>query len=130
MRRGDYGDSYHFVAPSKWYIDALREFLTRLDNPTVYIASDEIDSVVSDFAEFNPITYRDLMPNLGEQSFLLDFYVMKSANAVLTSNSSFSFSASMLNENARIFLRPDLLQKKMIPFDPWNSPVLLRDLPS
>jgi len=129
LRRGDYGNSYFFIPPNAWYVAALREILPKLHKPVVYIASDEIGTVIDDFSEFSPVTSADLMPNLIDQQFILDFFVLRMADAILASNSSFSVAAAMLNENARIFLRPDLTAGKMIAFDPWNTPVLLRDEP-
>jgi hypothetical protein len=31
----------------------------------------------------------------------------------------------MLNNDARIFLRPSPIQEVLIPFDPWNSSILI-----
>ena len=52
---------------------------------------------------------------------------MGKCDILAISNSSFSFAASMLNESAHLFLRPHLLYKKLIPFDPWDSEILLTD---
>jgi len=51
------------------------------------------------------------------------------SNALIISNSSLSFAAAMLNKNANIFLRPHSQNDRFIPFDPWNSHVLLPKFP-
>ena len=127
LRRGDYGPSIFFVPPNDWYVAELRALLPRLHNPVVYIASDDLDAAIGGFEEFHPVTHRDLVPADATASTLLDFHVLSTADVVMTSNSSFSVAASMLNERSSVFLRPDAAAGRMIPFAPWNTPVLLRD---
>jgi hypothetical protein len=52
---------------------------------------------------------------------------LSQCDIVAISNSSFSFAACMLNEKGKLFFRPHLSAKKLIPFDPWNSEPILRD---
>ena len=133
LRRGDFGFDKFFVAPSKWYKEYLSTFWSGLKSPVLFIASDEIDRVTEDFSKYNPVTVKDfgIDTNFFNQSkkkaCYPDFYFLSKCNAVAISNSSFSFAACMLNENAKIFMRPRLSLKKLIPFDPWNSIPLLRD---
>lgn len=128
LRRGDYGNRWFFIAPTRWYVEWLRTF--QIDHPkvTIYIASDEPDLVVPDFADFNVMTARDLpRSSLGEPEFFDDFAALTLCDKVAISNSSFSFAASMLNAKADEFVRPDLAARRLIPFDPWRSEPLLRD---
>ncbi|KAF0219357.1 MAG: methyltransferase FkbM [Geobacteraceae bacterium] len=127
LRRGDYGYDIFYIAPSEWYREWLRGFWDTLDQPVLYIASDEPDKVLADFAEYNPVTARDLDVSISEAPYFTDFYIMSQCDAVAISNSSFSFAACMLNERASYFFRPHLQTKKLIPFDPWNSEVVYRD---
>jgi hypothetical protein len=59
----------------------------------------------------------------------LDFMIMTLADAVATSNSSFSFFATMLNRKTNQFYRPDFDQLSLVLFDPWNAnPLLIKEL--
>jgi hypothetical protein len=134
IRRGDYAyvsHRYLYIAPSKWYHEWLRGFWDTLEKPVLFIASDEPENVLADFADYNPVTYIDLDPTLTPENFCagfyVDFYMLSRCDAVAISNSTFSHAACMLNETGTIFARPHLPSRKLVPFDPWNSEVLLRD---
>ncbi|MEZ2238927.1 FkbM family methyltransferase [Microcoleus sp.] len=135
LRRGDYRSvhtvvPYLTVAPSGWYKEWLDGFWETLDEPVLFIASDEIETVVGDFADYNPITVKDLGVELPEAPFYPDFYILSQCDVLAISNSTFSFAAAMLNEQCKFFFRPNLLKQKMIAFDPWNSEPLLRNNPN
>jgi len=130
LRRGDYVVYQHtnpvfFVAPSAWYLDWLRTIWPTLDSPVLFLASDELDRVRGDFRQYHPVTSRELGVSLPLADFYPDFYLLSKCDIVAISNSSFSFSACMLNETGRLFMRPERNLQTLIPFDPWNSPVLL-----
>jgi FkbM family methyltransferase len=127
LRRGDYGYGCFFIAPSEWYKAWLKSLWETLDQPILFIASDEPEQVLSDFVEYNPITTKDLGVDLPQTEFYSDFYLLSKCDIVAISNSSFSFAACMLNETSKLFVRPDLSLEKLIPFDPWNSDPILRD---
>lgn len=130
LRRGDYGTygphSNFFVAPSSLYIDWLKGLWNRLEDPVLFIASDEPEKVIGDFADFQPVTSANLQAYLPQASFYPDFYLLSHCDLVAISNSSFSFAACMLNERGRLFVRPYPQGKELIPFDPWWSEVLIR----
>lgn len=121
LRRNDFGFGYFFIAPSKWYQDWLEGLWETLDNPILYIASDNLDQVVHDFYQYNPITCHDLGISILQDQFYVDFWMLTQANIVATSDSSFSIAACLLNEKAKFFFRPHLTTEKLIPFDPWHS---------
>ena len=127
LRRGDYGYGHFFVAPSEWYKKWLEDLWETLDQPVLFIASDEPEEVLGDFAEYLPVALKDLGLSAGETAFYLDFFLLSQCDIVAISNSSFSFAACMLNERAKLFLRPHLPTKKLIPFDPWNGETIFRD---
>jgi len=134
IRRGDYAQANHRylnITPTEWYLEWLRGFWETLEEPVLFIASDEPENVLTDFAAYNPVTYIDLDPTLTPDvfcaGFYVDFYLLSRCNAVAISNSTFSYAACMLNETGVIFARPHLPTRKLVPFDPWNSEVLLRD---
>ncbi|MGB7894786.1 MAG: FkbM family methyltransferase [Microcoleus sp.] len=134
LRRGDYSWAsdivpYLSIAPNEWYREWLDGFWETLDEPVLFIASDEIENVVGDFADYNPITAKDLGVEMPEAPFYPDFYILSQCDVLATSNSTFSFAAAMLNERCKFFFRPNLQKNKLIPFDPWNSEPLLRDNP-
>ena len=56
---------------------------------------------------------------------LIDFFMMTKSNINVIANSSLSYFASMKNTNSKIFLRPHPDNTYLIPYDPWNSNVLL-----
>ncbi|MEG4457132.1 FkbM family methyltransferase [Microcoleus sp. N9_A1] len=135
LRRGDYSWAsdivpYLSIAPNEWYRQWLDGLWETLDEPVLFIASDEIENVVGDFADYNPITVKDLGVEMPEAPFYPDFYILSQCDVLATSNSTFSFAAAMLNERCKFFFRPNLQKNKLIPFDPWNSEPLLRDNPN
>jgi len=138
LRRGDYRPyeatltderaAVIYRAPSDWYKEWLRGFWHTLDSPVLFIASDEPEQCRLDFADYPTVISSDLGEGVdGEESFINDFYLLTQCHAVAISNSSFSFASCMLNTAATIFARPHLPSAKLVPFDPWNSNVLLRD---
>ena len=135
LRRGDYSWAsdivpYLSIAPNEWYREWLDGLWETLDEPVLFIASDEIENVVGDFADYNPVTAKDLGVEMPEAPFYPDFYILSHCDVLATSNSTFSFAAAMLNERCKFFFRPNLRKNKLIPFDPWNSEPLLRDHPN
>ncbi|NJL90237.1 MAG: FkbM family methyltransferase [Coleofasciculaceae cyanobacterium SM2_1_6] len=137
LRRGDYitsakhlheemGWHHLYAAPSEWYLEWLKEIWSTLDSPVLFIASDDIDDVVEDFAEYNPVTSKILGADFPEAEFYPDFYLLSKCDILAISNSTFSFMAAVLNEEGRCFMRPYLPSKKLISFLPWKScPILI-----
>jgi len=133
IRLGDYKipSRSRNIAPTQWYLDWLKENWDKLDNPILYIASDEVDKVRDDFRAYNPHTFKD-------KNFLCDYYILAHSDFLLTSNSTFSFTAAMLNKaedrdenefelySMGRFFRPDFKQKKLKSFDPWDSEPVLK----
>ncbi|GGA40202.1 hypothetical protein CYANOKiyG1_58420 [Okeania sp. KiyG1] len=127
LRRSDYGYRHFFVSPSEWYKEWLRGLWETLEEPVLFIASDELEKVLGDFAEYNPVTSKQLGVEFSQAEFYPDFYILSQCDIVGISNSSFSFAACMLNEKGKLFFRPHLPSKKLIPFDPWSSETIFRD---
>ncbi len=128
IRRGDYCNPPNRVAPNKWYVDWLDKNLAKFDNPTIYLASDDMETVIPDFEKFSPVMCR---PSNEAMDMFVDHYVMQHADVLLASNSTFSFTAAMLNKNCDVvgygggvpdfFWRPDYQKKELVPFLPWHS---------
>lgn len=133
IRKGDYKEltgketigKIFYVAPSTWYKKWLKQIWPILDQPILYIASDDLDSVLPDFKEFNPVTSRDLFADFLPAMFYPDFYILSKSDVLAISNSTFSFTASMLNDKCKYFCRADINCNGIIPYDPWSSEVLV-----
>lgn len=125
LRPIKYDQKFFYITPSDRYKEQLKEIWETLQEPVLFIASDDLDTVINDFGEYNPVTVKDLNIELPKANYYPDFYILTQLDVVAISNSSFSFVPSMLNERAKFFCRPSLLNNKIIPFDPWDSYVLL-----
>lgn len=124
LRRGDFGYGQFWVAPETWYLDWLADLWPRLDQPVLYIASDD-EQIFRKFTAYAPVTAADLGTPLPGAEFYGDFHVLTQADHLAISNSSFSFAAGLLNARAQSFLRPDLADRRLVAYDPWASDVLL-----
>jgi hypothetical protein len=133
VRRGDYTgytDSEIFwTTPMQSIFKSLTNLNeARFERSLIYICSDDMAYCTE---EFNKKNIQFLCSNnlfsYSEESIrlLVDFTIMTITKANIISNSSLSFFASMNNNNSRIFLRPSPNQELLIPFDPWNSDVLI-----
>ncbi len=136
VRRGDYVGNplgMFYCTPVESYKLWLYDLWPLLDNPVLYVASDDpgMPSEFADFAQFR-------FPR--EHQFV-DFWAMMQADALAISNSSFSFAAAMLNRKhdhpmtrpvlhghtgavVPTFVRP-LSDGSMRAFDPWHDDILL-----
>lgn len=126
IRKGDYGKGKFQIAPVQWYLDWLKNNWDELERPKLFIASDEISAnLLESFEKYRPVHCN--MPG-NKHLFFYDHYILAHCNYLLISNSSFSFTAAMLNQQAksdpgylRPFWRPDFSSRKLVIFDPWNS---------
>jgi hypothetical protein len=138
IRLGDYKDisasSFGYCAPIKWYLEWLESMWPKLNNPVLFVASDEIDRVEKEFASFNPKTCRSLgieMPKnyqgLGAD-FFPDWYILTQCNVLAISNSTFSFTACLLNQRENSQFYRAHYADRIVQFDPWDSdPVIHRE---
>lgn len=127
LRRGDYGSIEFPIVPTAWYRECLRGFWETLDNPILFIASDEPQTVLPDFADYHPVTVSDLEIELPQAEFYPDFYLLSQCDAIAIANSSFSQAACLLNQRGKFFFRPHFPSQKLVPFDPWHSECYLND---
>jgi hypothetical protein len=145
VRRSDFDQAFshqgfEFVAPARWYLSWLEEVWGRYERPVLFVASDSLEHVLPAFARYRPVTSRDLRITLPphllrldlppahvvrDATFFPDWFMLTRCHAAAISNSTFSFTACMMNETASAFVRPDPRRKALVPFDPWDSePVL------
>jgi glycosyltransferase involved in cell wall biosynthesis/tetratricopeptide (TPR) repeat protein len=125
LRRGDFGYGSFWVAPEEWYLDWVDSRLRKNPKARLYISTDD-RATIQAFSKYSPITISDLRLHLGDLDFLLDFYALAFSDSLAISNSTFSFFAAMLNQRGQEFMRPAPSERNLIPFDPWNSQVLLK----
>lgn len=125
IRRGDFVGRQFFSAPTAWYRTLLESLWPTLNNPLLYVASDEPGLVLPELSDFAPITQQHLDLTVRGAEHYLDFYILSQADVLAISNSSYSFFAGLLNERAKAFYRPHLYQQQLIAYEPWNSPPIL-----
>lgn len=118
LRRGDLRGSTLWIVPEQLYLEWLTELWPTLDRPVLFVASDEPE-VVSAFAAFSPVTGADFPKPPPGVEFLIDYAVLIDADIVATSNSSFSYTAVLMNRRGRLFMRASRAQNKLVPYDPW-----------
>lgn len=126
LRRGDFGKDQFWIAPADWYLSWLETLWPTLAAPRLYIASDDPETLKS-FGKYSPLCAADLGPAIPGAEFLIDHMALRTADRLAISNSTFSFTAAMLNERAPAggFVRPERDARALVPFYPWNAPVLL-----
>jgi hypothetical protein len=138
VRRGDYL-GFENKHPLFWggSFDAIERALSDLGLSSfkkyvIYLCSDDTEFCKRELESRNIpfITNANVFIDLDPTTQLIaDFIMMAKSSALIISNSSLSFAAAMLNQRARIFLRPCPKDDTYIPFDPWNSHVLLPKFP-
>ena len=143
LRLGDYkniaASTFGYCAPTSWYLEWLAHIWPQLENPVLFVASDDVDAVLRDFREYHPVTTDMLgieMPaewkHLGA-GFFPDWYTLTQCDVLAISNSTFSFTACMFNQRDGS-LTGELPRyyrahyaDRMVPFDPWDAePILHR----
>jgi hypothetical protein len=124
LRRGDFGSRRFWIAPADWYRNWLDELWPQLRDPVLYVATDDVASLQG-LERFAPVTAGDIAEPVPGAEFLVDFAVLTRAPVVAISNSSFSFTATLLNRNLGTAARPDRARRSLVRYDPWSSPVLL-----
>lgn len=116
------GDSYHSF-PIEWYQEWLKNIWNQLENPVLFLASDNLDDILDKFVEYNPITTQDLNCHLAQAPFYPDFYFLTECDILALSHSTFSYSASLLNQQATSFWCPNIRLQKLIKFEPWHTEI-------
>lgn len=139
LRLGDYqniaASSFGYCAPTDWYLEWLQKIWPTLENPVLFVASDDINAVLTDFADYDPITADSVGLSLPEEmkgtkaGFFPDWFSLTQCDVLAISNSTFSFSACMMNQQANLRCFRAHYLGEMIEFDPWNSdPIIHRDM--
>ncbi len=125
LRRGDfgtYGPDRFWVAPETWYQRWLAALWPELDDPVLYVASDDPD-IVKAFQEYSPLCAADLQAPQPGAEWLEDFFILTRADALAISNSTFSAVAALLNKHCKVFSRPDRKRAVLRSYNPWDSAI-------
>lgn len=139
LRYGDYtsiaASSFGYCAPTSWYLEWLRRIWPTLDDPLLVVTSDDLKAVFEDFAEYNPITTAYAAMNMpasfkgAKAGFFPDWYALTQCDVLAISNSTFSFSASLMNDREGLRLFRAHYKHGMVPISAWNAhPIVHRDM--
>lgn len=135
LRLGDYkniaASSFGYCAPTSWYLEWLEKLWPTLENPILFVASDEVETVLRDFAKFNPVTAESIGAEMPEgfasldANFFPDWYILSQCDHVAISNSTFSFSACMMNTRPNAQFYRAHYANKIMQIDPWCDEVIV-----
>lgn len=101
IRRGDYVGSNHLVCNEKYYLDAENIILEKVNNPKLFIFSDDQEWVKKNIKFKSKVTYVE-----GNNNYE-DLRLMYSCKHFIISNSSFSWWAQYLTDNEnRVTIAP------------------------
>lgn len=146
LRRGDYGRSIFYVTPEQWYLDWLKTHWGLLDDPVLFIATEDA-GLVEAFAKYHPVTVESLGISLSKSpmkdfhylgpdqrsencralDFYPDFWILSQCDILLIPNSTFSFFPAMLNPRLCELWRSSLDCAGFVRIDPWDSHPLTYD---
>jgi len=125
VRRGDMVTNPDFwVAPVDWYLTHLTRIWEESDKPILYVATDE-PSVKHAFKRFGALVDRDVSDPIPGAEFFTDWFVLSRAHHLCISNSTFSFTASMMNMTCVDFFRPSRARGALVRYDPWMAEQLI-----
>jgi Glycosyl transferase family 11 len=139
LRLGDYknisASSFGYCAPTSWYLEWLAKIWPTLENPILFVASDDIDAVLRDFVAYSPMTADmiglDMPQSMSalKAGFYPDWWGLTQCDRLAISNSTFSFTACMMNEQPQAQFFRAHYADRIVAFDPWNSdPIVHRDM--
>lgn len=126
VRRGDYGYGIFYRTPVEWYLRWLEKIWPALDEPFLYIATDE-PLVTAAFAKYQPATIQDFRVRLGHRKldFFRDWYALTRCRCLAMPNSTFSFSAALYAEPGVQCFRSSLPDRGFLRLNPWDGQPLL-----
>lgn len=126
LRRGDYrayesSKPWFRTVPEEWYRRWLAAIWPHLENPVLFIASDERASVLPAFAEYAPVTSGDAEIDMPEPRLFADFAILQAADVIAICNSSFSRLAAILAADQQRAFIPSFATETFEPYEPWAS---------
>lgn len=139
IRRSDYGRLIFHMTPIEWYKRWLAENWQRFENPVLFVATED-RSLVAELEKWGPVTTDDCGVKLAESrqhynylpydlikrdawqlDWYPDFYFLSQCHVLVISNSTFGFSAAMMNPYLRECWRSSLPHAGFEKIDPWDS---------
>jgi hypothetical protein len=143
-RAGDQGREIFPITPMRYYLAKLRALWPRLTNPRLFIATEDY-SIIEDCAHYKPLTAEALGVTFHvdpldhycylqydrqhrepwQMDFFVDWFLLSQCDIILAPNSTFSFTAAMMNPRCRLY-RWELPDQHFHATDPWNAWPLLR----
>ena len=149
VRRSDFltlglRQGFELLTPAATYLAWLDGIWPSLPRPRLVVCTDSPEEVLPAFARFAPLTPRDVGCDLSDlvgkegpewsradhgvaraAGFFPDWYALTQCDVLAISNSSFSYSAALMNERAQRLVRPTFPRGDLQPFDPWDAEPLL-----
>jgi hypothetical protein len=126
LRRDDFGQGIYYITPSSWYLRWLEVIWPTLADPILFVACDEPAKVLRDFRAYRPQSAREMQVELPKAPYYPDFYALTQCDVLAIPNSTFSFTAAMLNRRLQKSVRSSLPLESFVEFDPWNDDPLHR----
>ena len=80
--------------------------------------------MAAEFIDFDVLSQADFAINIEGVEFMPDWWLLAHCDAIAISNSTFSLTAAMLNQQLQVSVRPSLSCNALRDFDPWNTAVL------
>jgi glycosyltransferase involved in cell wall biosynthesis len=128
IRRGDYrilqlkAVPYFRIVPEDWYLSWLRSIWPGLREPLLFIATDEPNSMLRKFREFETVSAASgaIIRTLADHHF--DFEVMRRADYLAICNSSFSRMAAILAPSTQKCFLPSFQTQSFESYEPWIDP--------
>jgi hypothetical protein len=139
IRRGDYGRLIFHLTPKEWWRKWLEENWQRFVNPILFIAT-ESPETLEWFADYDPVTMADLNVTLKpsrryynylshdlakrepwQMDFFPDWYMLTLCDVLALSNSTFGFTAAMMNKFLQECWRSSIPEQGFESIDPWDS---------
>lgn len=139
LRLGDYqniaASSFGYCAPTSWYLEWLEEIWPTLNDPVLFVASDDVNAIIDDFKKYNPLTGDSIGLKMPKDmkglkaGFFPDWFGLTQCDVLAISNSTFSFSACMMNKVPGTRFYRAHYRERMMQIDPWNAePIVHRDM--
>ncbi|HEX4142921.1 MAG TPA: hypothetical protein VHY91_05165 [Pirellulales bacterium] len=127
LRRGDYGYGVFYRTPIEWYLRWLEEIWPQLDEPFLYVATDDLPLANAAFAKYKPAMIDAFCVRIAHRKldFVRDWYALTRCHYLAMPNSTFSFSAALFGQQGVQCFRSSLPDRGFIQIDPWNEQPIL-----
>ncbi|MGD1097963.1 MAG: alpha-1,2-fucosyltransferase [Bryobacteraceae bacterium] len=126
VRRGDYRKfqnvPYFRTVPEDWYMHWLRTIWPTLNEPVLFVGTDEPEDVLPAFKEFEKISSQFRSPADVLPDYVFDFEVMRRADYLAICNSSFSRMAAILAPSTQKCFLPSFKTQSFELYEPWMDP--------